>query len=673
MRNMMVMAMAVGAAAAVGLAAAESPAGSAVVDTSGKKEDVAMREPIKQKNEWVGRNLLDEKSNPPFSFTYGGKPSADLLSAWERKVVETKLDEARTERVLTWTDPATGLAVRCRVVEYRDFPVVEWTTWFRNAGKVETPILADIQGLDVAFTSQATEPFVLRTIRGDNNSAASYTPGEFKLKAGASQRLASVGGRPTDGNFPYFNIAWDGGGVVAVLGWPGQWAARFDCNQQRDLRMVGGQEQTRLKLLPGEEVRAPLALLMFWHGDDVVDAQNQWRRFYMRHVIPHPAGKPMPPLAQIQVGGTSGGKALFDLTKAHQDLGIKPDLCWLDAGWYPCGGNWWNTGTWELDTNRFPRGFKPFADAIHAQGIKFILWFEPERIGKKDNWLASQHPDWLLGGTLLNLGNPAAHAWAVEHFDAMIKAQGVDFYRQDFNIAPLNYWRSNDRPDRQGITENLYVQGYLAYWDELQKRNPGLMIDSCAAGGRRNDLETMRRAVPLLRSDYQMPTQPNVVEANQCQTYGLSSWLPYQGTGSYSGEPYWARSFYLAGYGFGPDAGGAKAYAECRRIAPCMLADYYPLTPFAEGKDLAAWMGWQFNRPEQGDGVIQVFHRAKCEGASLTVHLRGLDPAAEYELTNFDVAGTNRVSGRTLMEKGLMIEITAKPGAAVIAYTKVAL
>lgn len=37
------------------------------------------------------------------------------------------------------------------------------------------------------------------------------------------------------------------------------------------------------------------------------------------------------------------------------------------------------------------------------------------------------------------------------------------------------------------------MQGYLAYWDELRRTNPDLFIDSCASGGRRNDLETMRR------------------------------------------------------------------------------------------------------------------------------------------------------------------------------------
>jgi alpha-galactosidase len=629
-------------------------------------------EELAQKDEWVRQNLLAEQGGVPFSFTYGGKASAALLPGWERKAAKNKLDDARTEHALTWTDAKTGLEVRCRGVEYSDYPVVEWTVFFKNTGKADSPILDDIQGLDASFRREGKEGFVLRTIRGDDYSAASYQPIVVPLGDGAQQRFASAGGRPTDRGFPYFNLEWDGRGAIAVLGWPGQWAAKFECDKQRRLRIVGGQELTRLKLLPGEEVRAPLALLMFWKGGDAVRAQNLWRRFYMAHVLPRPNGKPPAPLAQIQVCSAlaaGNDKALFDLTKAYLGLGVKVDLCWLDAGWYPCGGNWPATGTWEIDAKRYPRGFKPFTDSIHAQGMRFILWFEPERVGDGNSWLAKQHPDWLLGGKLLDLGNSKALAWAIEHFDAMIKAQGVDIYRQDFNMEPLEFWRRNDAPDRQGITENLHVQGYLAYWDALLKRNPGLLIDSCASGGRRNDLETVRRSVPLLRSDYQAPSNPNVVESNQSQTHGLSSWLPYYGTGSYSNEKYWARSFYMAGFGFGADADGARAYAECRKIAPLMLGDYHPLTPHAGGTDLAAWIAWQFDRPEQGDGVVQAFRRPQAKEGELRFKLRGLDPAAAYELTDFDKAGTTRSTGRELMESGLAVKLDPRQSA-IVTYRK---
>ena len=119
----------------------------------------------------------------------------------------------------------------------------------------------------------------------------------------------------------------------------------------------------------------------------------------------------------------------------------------------------------------------------------------------------------------------------MDRFDSIITGQAaeghtLDVFRQDFNMDPLDYWNAKDVPGRTGMTQVKHVTGHLAFWDELRKRHPQLWIDSCASGGRRNDLETMRRSVPLLRSDYQFePT------GNQCQTYGISLWLPYFGTG----------------------------------------------------------------------------------------------------------------------------------------------
>lgn len=240
--------------------------------------------------------------------------------------------------------------------------------------------------------------------------------------------------------------------------------------------------------------------------------------------------------------------------------------------------------------------------------------------------------------------------------------------------GPLPAWRGHDAIDRQGMTENLYVQGHLAFWDELRRRNPDLCIDSCASGGRRNDLETMRRAVPLLRSDFQFPQMEGVVEGNQGHTYGLSFWLPFQGTGAYFYDSYSFRSFYLPCFGMGlltPDNTSAQrqAYDECRKIAPIMLGDYYPLTPYSLKSD--HWIAWQFNGPAQGDGVIQVFRRAQCEDTAQTYRLKGIDPTARYEVTNFDVEGVTKVSGKDLLEQGLVVEIMDTPGAAVITYQRI--
>jgi alpha-galactosidase len=99
-----------------------------------------------------------------------------------------------------------------------------------------------------------------------------------------------------------------------------------------------------------------------------------------------------------------------------------------------------------------------------------------------------------------------------------------------------------------------------------------------------------------------------------------------------------------------------------------MLGDFWPLLPHSAGEQV--YYGYQFNRPDQGDGMIQLFRREKCQQASQAVRLFDLDPAAMYVIMNCDTEGETKVSGQDLMEKGLAVEIQDKPGAAVITYRR---
>ena len=664
------------------------------VSTASRAAVAPLAEELAQARRWAAARFEGQPNamrdgESFFSFRCNGKSSAELLKTWECQRSNRRLDDQRTEFTIVHADLATGLTLRLVGVEYRDFPVVEWTLYLKNTGDHDTPIIEDIQALDLRLEREADGEFVLHGIKGDFCTADSYEPYRVELGPNAMKQCAppSFSGKSCDGpdGWPYYNLQTPGGGVILAIGWPGQWSSSFTRDGGRGLEVRAGQQLTHLVLKPGEEIRSPLIALLFWRGTDVVRSQNLWRRWYRAHVLPRVDSRPQGPLAQIQV---SGAESNIVQVEAFLKAGIRPDICWRDAAWYPIDTGphkgkdaWINTGTWEIDPTRYPNGFKPFSDWVHARGMKFLLWFEPERIGDPNSWLSKHHPEWLLRGTnstvgdLLDEGNPDALDWLIQHVDGMIKSQRIDWYREDMNGGgPLPAWRKNDAADRQGITENFYVQGHLKFWDELRRRNPGLRIDSCASGGRRNDLETMRRAVPLLRSDFQFPEMKGVVEGNQGHTHGLSSWLPFQGTGVYSYDPYSYRSFYLPSFGMGgltPEnvAAQKKAYDECRRIAPAMLlGDYYPLTPYSRGLD--QWIAWQFDRPERGEGVVQVFRRGQCAETSMQYPLRGLEPDAIYVLTNFDIDGVTEIRGRKLMGKGLSVAIDTRPGAAIVTYKK---
>ena len=634
---------------------------------------------MQAKDQWVADRIL--QNGPPFTFIYDGKPSAALLANWQMKLETKRLDEQRNRRTYTWTDPKTKLEVRCVSVEYSDYPVVEWTVYFRNTGTANTPILERVEALDVRWERPDGGEFVLRGIRGDDYSPNSYEPYETTLGPNASKKFAPDGGRPTSKAFPYYNLSMPGGGVIVVVGWPGQWASSFTRDAAKGLHVTAGQELTHLYLKPGEEIRSPLMVLMFWQGNDPIRAENLWRRWMAAHNMPHPGGKPVPPslmmcTSDFYPGLRSNAADEIEYVKAFVNAGVKLDYWWIDAGWYPCGNDWWNIGTWQPDPQRYPKGIKPVADYVHSKGMKLVVWFEPERV-TPDTWLTKNHSEWILGGRnggILNLGNRDAWKWVVEHIDTLIMGQGIDLYRQDFNIDPLNFWRGNDSPDRQGITENLHVQGYLAYWDELFRRHPGMLIDSCASGGRRNDLETLRRAAPLLRSDYR-----NEAADMQSQTYGLASWVPYFGTGVPNGDndEYMTRSQWCPWLGIGrnePRRAGLdwtkyhRLVAQWRAVNVYYSGDFYPLLPYSRNQ--TAWMAWQFDRPDMGEGMVQAFRHAESGEATTTLRLFGLDPTAQYKVTDLDAETQKKIAGKTLMEHGLPIEIKTKRGSAVFMYQK---
>ena len=640
---------------------------------------------------WLGDMVMEHPhrtkytTEPPFSFTYGGQPSFELLKDWELKRNVRRLDDQRTEYMLTYTAPKTGLVVRCIAVEYHDFPTVEWTLYFKNTGSKDTQILADIQALDTRLEryqwpeSEFTEFFLHHHV-GSPCTPTDYQPLKTRLGPEQSLRFAPPGGRPSDSVLPYFNIEWPSEGVIIAVGWPGQWAAEFTRDGNAGLRARAGQELTRFRLCPGEEVRTPLIVMQFWKGERI-RAQNIWRRWMFAHNLPRPGGKSLAP--QMAACSSHQYGEMINANEENQKMfvdrylkeGLKLDYWWMDAGWYVNETGWPNTGTWKVDTKRFPRGLRNITDHAHAKGVKSIVWFEPERV-TPGTWLYENHPEWLLGRDgetkLFNLGNSEARQWLTDHVDRLIREQGIDLYRNDFNINPLNYWRDNDAEDRQGITEIKYVTGFLAYWDELRRRYPNMLIDTCASGGRRNDLETLRRSVPLLRSDYILEPV-----GQQNHTYGIAFWIPFYGTGVNSFDAYVFRSQmcpHITGcYDMRDENQDFETlrhlYKQWLEISHYYFGDYYPLIPYNLSSDV--WMAWQFDCPDLGEGMVQVFRRADSIYEAARLKLRALDANASYTIMNLDEPGAQKhFTGSELMQKGLHVAVKEQPGAVVITYKR---
>ncbi len=636
----------------------------------------------------------------PFSLRYGERHSRELLAGWKRTVEQRASGDGRQQCVVTYTDPVTNLEVVNEVTLYDELPAAEWMIVLRNAGNQDTPILEKIQPLDLQLDVAQGGEIVLHYANGSTCSPTDYQPLDHPLKPESEIVLQSVGGRSSNGRLPFFNLDWGSGGLVGAIGWSGQWQCRLARDAGNHLTVEAGQQTTRYLLHPDESVRTPRILLVGWSGDRF-RGHNDLRRIIYRYHTPLLAGeKPLPP-TQCNTWfpvGDDGGKASeqnqIELLEAYRGLGI--EYLVMDAGWYGTTPNWAeNTGTWTPRTDTFPRGLKPVGEAARRCGIRFGLWFEPERI-VPGTQLDREHPQWLLkvdesGNRLLNLGLPEAQQWFVDLVSRYVDEVPLGYFRHDFNIDPLPFWLKADPPDRQGITEIRYIEGLYKVWDSLRAKYPDLMMEGCASGGRRIDLESIGRFHTYWKTDL----YGNLL-ANQSHVWGMNLYLPahlfntplfdVSPTPLYPPSlvadaavfdmrtnPYAFHSLIGGALcaGWDPRAAGfdrelaAARIREFKALRHLTVGDFYPLLPYTLEAD--QWIGYQFHREDLDEGLMLVFRREKSPYAAVDVALRGLTPKRLYELTFADGGPPRRATGEELA-RSLRITIDRSPGSSLIRY-----
>ncbi len=635
---------------------------------------------------------IERTAAPPFAFIYGGKHSSDFLAKW---AVEQEVDASggMSKNTIRYTDPVTKLRVTALYTIYDDLPVVEWVIRFKNDGSGDTPVIADVSSCAVEFTDWLAGETTLYRALGSDAQRSDFAPVRDSLPEKAEVSFGPSRGRSSDAAaLPFFNIASAERGIVVAVGWSGRWRAAVKRMATHVLGLSAGMARTHFRLRPGEEVRSPSTALLFWKGGDRMAGHNLFRRFVLAHHTPRPNGHPVElPLSHgVGFGGPFPCNEYVCATETYalamidrlRQFGIEPDACWIDAGWYEnATRSWWSgVGSWFPSRARFPRGLKPVTEAARKWGKGFVVWFEPERV-YEGTWLDREHPEWLtkLPGNpnrLLNLGNPEALNWLTDHISDFLQTEGVTIYRQDFNFDPAPYWQAMDAPDRVGLAEMKHIEGLYAYWDALLARVPGLLIDNCASGGRRIDLETIGRSVPLWRTDYSY-FEPN---GYQCHTYGLQLFLPCSGTGNNNTQKYYFRSSMGGAVVLGWEINGTyntpsfnlnqalEDIVEFRALRPYFRGDFYPLTEYSTSDEV--WAAFRWDRPEERDGIILAFRRPQAIQSSIPICLHGLEPEADYEVVHEDYGITVYKSGRELAS-GFIVKIPEAPGSLLIKYRRV--
>ncbi len=638
----------------------------------------------------------------------------DGANAWElnyRSEVQCVGNEITT--VYTFDD---GLRVTNVAKKYPDFDAYEWVNYIENTSEKPSKMISELWDCDCSFPLeheenrkwQAYVPDVATATKIYAPSGSEWSKFEFHcdidaiqnnfrmnhITPGETKEYATSGGRSSEARAPFFNISKNGNGYIFAIGWTGQWKCQISrANDSFSFRSKI--EDTFFRLLPGEKLRTSSVVIMPYHAD-VAESHNKWRRLVREHFSPLGKGErdSHGPLCAGIWGGMKT-QSVLERIEAIRENKLPFEYVWMDAGWYGIDtaptpdefeGDWSaHTGDWRVSPLVHPQGLRDVSKAIHDAGMKFLLWFEPERVIRTTP-MALQHPEYFLSGThpyddnrLLDLGNPDAWEYCFQTLSELIETLHIDCYRQDFNFPPLEYWRNNDAADRKGITEIKHINGLYRLWDALLERFPRLLIDNCASGGRRIDIETLKRSIPLWRSDLQCPADYDI-EGAQCHNQSFNLWIPYSGTGS--GRPYdeyRIRSAYAAAlttnYSFSEwesycDTAEKTAFIkkytkEYLRVRPYFSEDFYPLTEVTDKLDV--WCAMQFHRPTEQDGIVELFRRENAPYETACFRLRGLDENADYLFEDAD-GGSFTLSGRELVEKGFSVTIPERRKAKIYFY-----
>ena len=636
------------------------------------------------------------KNNELFSFKYDGINSKEYLYTLQETSKENTLcREYLFEDALKVTNTSRKIA---------GFDAYEWVNRFENVSDEKTRVISELWDVDITVPWTHEEPrratpwqpdrskhTIIHSTRGSTSGPSDFSDAEKIIFPTQSATYSCVGGRSSDGTAPYFNVHNQGRGIIIALGWTGQWRAYFELGTD-SLTIRAKIEDTEFYVEPGESFRTLSATVLVYEGS-VADGQNLWRRLMMKEYSKTLTRVGNLPVCANFWGGLESAD-IIERVNAFKAAEIPFTFSWIDAGWGGAEtlptfdeftGDWYSrVGDWRVSPIVHPGGMVDVSKAIHDAGYKFILWFESERA--RDNTpIVSEHPEYFLsdGGVnrLLDLGNPDAYSYIKNAIFGIIGKLGVDCYRQDFNFQPLQFWRSKDTEGRRGITEIKHINALYRFFDEMLETFPTLIIDNCASGGRRLDLEMMKRSFPLWRSDAQCPANPTP-ETTQLNTVNFSNWLPYTGSGcGRVYDTYLCRSSYSAGMGsnfgfskhdvFNDDPAKLEwlrdRISELLRIRRFFEGDMYMLTP--PTYDAVSWCATEWLIPETDEGMIQIFKREFSPYNVASLELKGIDRNATYVFEDID-GGSFEMDGAELCDEGLSLAIEDKRVAKIFLFWK---
>ena len=453
-----------------------------------------------------------------------------------------------------------------------------------------------------------------------------------------------------------------------ALGWSGSWRITVEQDQLDEVRVTGGFNPFDFGyvLKPGEKLETPI----FYGGytpDGLGGASRLLHRFELEHILPRTEATAKQPLPKPRpVIYNSWEATEFNVDEAGQEalaekataLGV--DRFVMDDGWFGQRKNdHAGLGDWYVNKDKFPNGLKPLIDKVHALGMSFGLWVEPEMVNPNSD-LYRAHPDWVLhfpgrpetearNQLVLNLARPDVRDYVLGFLDKLLTENDIAFFKWDYNRNWSEPGWDQLPPAEQkkvyvAFTENLY--GILA---ELRKRHPDVEIESCSGGGGRVDLGILRYTDEVWPSDNTDPFDRLTIQDGFTYAYAPQVMMAWVTDSPHDLEhqirvtslPYRMLSSMQGSLGIGANI--TKWTPDEMATAKRLIAAYHDVQPtIVQGalyRLISPRNGSEFSATQtvnatKTQSVVFAFIHSTQEGRGIqALKLKGLDPATDYALT----------------------------------------
>ena len=299
-----------------------------------------------------------------------------------------------------------------------------------------------------------------------------------------------------------------------ALGWSGSWRITVEQTAMQQVRVTGGFNPFDFgyRLKPGEQLETPPFYGGFTNGG-MGQASRILHRFERQSILPGGESARLRPVLYNSWEATE-----FNVSEASQlalaekasKLGVERFV--IDDGWFgQRKTDHAGLGDWYVNKEKFPHGLKPVIDGVHALGMDFGIWVEPEMVNP-DSDLYRKHPDWAMNfpgrprtearnQLLLNLAREDVKEYVFHWLDQLVTDNDIAFLKWDYNRNWSEPGWDAVPPEDQKKIYVAYVHNLYDILERLRAKHPKLEIESCSGGGGRVDLGILRYTEEVWPSD----------------------------------------------------------------------------------------------------------------------------------------------------------------------------